>query len=249
MIEQTDAEKAAANQPTLTNGGNAAVATTATEPGDARDPSSAPSRGESVVTRLMRIGNAEVDALLEAVGMRAKLSGEAQDLARLVERRLAEVDWGTHAEAVDQLEIQRAFLAHRFTGPMKEYERGGRGYAILDNFLNLTSILAGVGASLAAALDAPKVYAIAFGLVVGFLQSVSQWLKPSQRSTRRGLAAAGLRGEAWAYLQRRERYRGKDDRMAWALLSDQVNRLEVREAAEHDKEDASVPRSRSLVTS
>jgi hypothetical protein len=247
MIEDTDAEKAAATQPTLTNGGRDAVVGAA-EPAEPNPPSAAPSRGESVVTRLMRMGNAEVDALLEAVGMRAQLSGEAQDLARLIERRLAEVDWGSHAEAVDQLDIQRAFLAHRFVAPMKEYERGSRGYSILDNFLNLTSILAGVGASLAAALDAPKVYAIAFGLVVGFLQSVSQWLKPSQRSTRRGLTAAALRGEAWAYLQRRERYRGKDDRAAWALLCDQVNRLEVREASEHDKAEPPTPRPRSAVT-
>jgi hypothetical protein len=247
MIEESVAEEAAANQPPVANGDSKTVPGAAESADTQASP--LPPRGESVVTRLMRAGNAEVDALLEAAGMRAQLSGEAQDLARLIERRLAEIDWGTHAEAVDQLDVQRAFLAHRFVGPMKEYERGNRGYSILDNFLNLTSILAGVGASLAAALNAPKVYAIAFGLVVGLLQTLSQWLKPSQRSTRRGLAAAALRGEAWAYLQRRERYRGKDDRTAWALLCDQVNRLEVREAAEHDKGDAQVQRARSPVAS
>jgi hypothetical protein len=246
MIEVTEAEEVAANQPTPTNDGIKGEGG-ATAPSGTGPPTAEPDRAESVVTRLMRRGNAEVDALLEAAGMRAQLSGEAQDLARLIERRIAEVDWGTHAEAVDQLDIQRAFLAHRFVGPMKEYERGNRGYSILDNFLNLTSILAGVGASLAAALDAPKVYAIVFGLVVGFLQSVSQWLKPSQRSTRRGLAAAALRREAWAFLQRRDRYRAKDDRTAWALLCDQVNRLEVREAAEHDRGIAPVQQSRSQV--
>jgi hypothetical protein len=238
MIEVTDAEEATANQPT-TDGGK-------TGTGDTQaDDASQPDRGESIVTRLMRKGNAEVDAVLEAAGMRAQLSGEAQDLARLMERRLAEVDWGTHAEAVDQIDIQRAFLAHRFVGPMKEYERGSRGYSVLDNFLNLTSILAGIGASLAAALDAPKVYAIVFGLIVGFLQSLSQWLKPSQRSTRRSLAVAALRAEAWAFLQRRERYRGKDDRAAWTLLCDQVNRVEARQTAEHDKGVAQVQRSRT----
>jgi hypothetical protein len=237
MIEATDAEQAAASTPTPTE----------TKPVDTEPTTAEPDRGESVVTRLMHKGNAEVDALLEAAGMRAQLSGEAQDLARLIERRLAEADWGTHAEAVDQLDIQRAFLAHRFVEPMKQYERGNRGFSILDNFLNLTSILAGVGASLSAALDAPKVYAIVFGLIVGFLQSISQWLKPSQRSTRRGLAATALRGEAWAFLQRRERYRGKDDRAAWTLLCDQINRVEAREAAEHDKGLAQVQRSHSQV--
>ncbi|MBV8217690.1 MAG: hypothetical protein JO325_04445 [Solirubrobacterales bacterium] len=106
---------------------------------------------ESVVTRLMRAGAGEADALLEALGMREQLSGEAQDIARLIERRLAEIPWGDHAHALDQLEIQRAFLVHRFIGPMRNYERMNRGYAVLDNFLNLTSILAGIGASLAAA--------------------------------------------------------------------------------------------------
>jgi hypothetical protein len=212
----------------------------------AEQPNGEPGRNESIVTRLMRAGNDEVDALLEAVGMRAQLSGEAQDIARLIERRLAEVAWGDHSHALDQLEIQRAFLAHRFIEPMRMYERSLRGYAVLDNFLNLTSILAGVGASLTAALDGPKVYAIVLGLVVGFLQSISQWLKPSQRSTRRGIAAAYLRGEAWAFLQGRDRYRGKDDRVAWGLLCDQINRVEAREAGQQDQEAAQVHQSYSI---
>jgi len=210
---------------------------------DKSAPATQPGRGESIVTRLMHKGNDEVDALLEALGMRAQLSGEAQDLARLVERRLAQVDWGTHSQALDQLEIQRSFLVHRFIGPMKRFERGSRGYAYLDNFLNLVSILAGLGASLSAALDFPKVWPIVFGLVVGFLQSISQWLKPSQRATRRGIAALELRSEMWAFLQRRERYRGKDDKTAWALLCDQVDRVEDRESDEQDREAAQVHES------
>lgn len=217
------AEPVTTEQPTTT-------ATAPTEPG----------RQDSVVTRLMRAGTGEVDALLEALGMREQLSGEAQDIARLIERRLAEIAWGDHEHALDELEIQRAFLVHRFIGPMKAYERMTRGYAVLDDFLNLTSILAGVGASLAAALNAPKGWAIAFGLVVGFLQSVSQWLKPAQRSTRRGLAAEDLRSEAWAFLQRRDRYRDKDDLTAWGLLCDQVEQVENREQAAQDNEAAQI---------
>jgi hypothetical protein len=212
------------------------------EAGSAAQPD--PERGESIVTRLMRKGNDEVDALLEALGMRAQLSSEAQDLARLVERRLAEIDWGSHSQALDQLEIQRSFLTHRFIGPMKRYERGSRGYAYLDNVLNFVSILAGVGASLAAALNFPKAWPIAFGLVVGSLQSISQWLKPSQRATRRSIAAESLRGEMWAFLQGRERYRGKDDRTAWTLLCDQVNRVEVQESAGQDREVVPLPKGK-----
>jgi hypothetical protein len=203
-----------------------------------------PKRSESIVTRLMHKGDDEADALLEALGMRAQLSGEAKDLARLVERRLAQIDWGSHSQALDQLEIQRSFLVHRFVGPMKRFERGTRFYAYLDNVLNLTSILAGIGASLAAALNFPKVWPILFGLVVGFLQSISQWLKPSQRATRRSIAAEDLRGEMWAFLQRRERYRDKDDRAAWGLLCDQVNRVEARESTEQEREAVPLPKGK-----
>jgi hypothetical protein len=208
-----------------------------------------PERGESIVTQLIRAGSDETDALLQAVGMRNELSGEAQDLARLIERRLADVaarDYGhPHAPALDHLEIQRAFLTHRFVGPLKTYERSFRGYSALDNILNLTSILAGVGASLAAALNAPKVYAIVLGLVVGGLQSLSQWLKPSKRSTRRGFAAAALRTEAWAFLQGRDRYKGKDPTIAWGLFCDHIERVEGREQTEQDREASDGARSQN----
>ena len=209
-----------------------------------------PARDESIVTRLVNAGSDEVDALREAVGMRDKLSGEATDIARLIERRLADVAARQyaqpHAPALDHLEIQRAFLVHRFIGPMKTYERSFRGYSVLDNFLNLSSILAGVGASLTVALNAPKVYAIVLGLVVGALQSLSQWLKPSRRSTRRGLAAGSMRREGWAFLQGRDRYKNKesDPAGAWALFCDQIERVEGREQAEQDREAAEVGRGR-----
>jgi hypothetical protein len=207
-----------------------------------------PRRSESIVTRLMRKGNDEVDALLEALGMRAQLSGEGQDLARLVERRLAQADWGTHSQALDQLDIQRSFLVHRFIRPLKRFERDSRGYAYLDNLLNFISILAGVGASLSAARGLPKAWPIVLGLVVGLLQSISQWLKPAQRATRRGLAASELRSEMWAFLQGRERYRGKDEKTAWSLLCDQVERVEDRESAEQDQEAAAIHESYRLPT-
>jgi len=211
----------------------------------------APARNESIVTHLMHEGLDETDALLKAVGARDELSGEAQDIARLIERRLAEVAAQQydhpHAPALDHLEIQRAFLAHRFVSPLKTYERTYRGYSVLDNFLNLTSILAGVGASLAAALNAPKVYAIVLGLVVGALQSLSQWLKPSRRSTRRGLAAHAMRTEGWEFLQARDRYKGKDPVSAWRLFCDQIERVEGREQAEQDKESSEPARGHSAV--
>ena len=99
---------------------------------------------------------------------------------------------------------------------------------------------------LSAARGLPAAWPIVLGLVVGLLQSISQWLKPAQRATRRGIAASELRSEMWAFLQRRERYRGKDDRTAWALLCDQVERVEDRESAEHDQEAVDVHESYRL---
>lgn len=217
--------------------------------GDGRltdDTKTEPRRGESIVTRLMHKGNDEVDALLEALGMRAQLSGEGQDLARLVERRLAQVSWGNHTQALDQLDIQRSFLIHRFIRPLKRFERDARGYGYLDNFLNFVSILAGVGASISAARGLPAAWPIVLGLAVGLLQSISQWLKPAQRATRRGIAASELRSEMWAFLQGRERYKGKDDKAAWSLLCDQVERVEDRESAEQDQDAAQVHESYRL---
>jgi hypothetical protein len=201
-----------------------------------------PNRSMSIVTQLMQEGSDETQALLDAVGLRGDLSGEARDIARLIERRLAALaadkHLHPHAPAIDDLEIQRAFLEHRFVGPLKTYERTFRGYSVLDNFLNVTSILAGLLASLAAALEWPKVWVIVAGLVVGGLQSLSQWLKPSRRSTRRGLAANALRSEGWAFLQGRDRYKDKAPDVAWKLFCDQIDRVEDREQTEQEKESA-----------
>ena len=82
-------------------------------------------------------------------------------------------------------------------------------------------------------------WVIVAGLVVGGLQSLSQWLKPSRRSTRRGLAANDLRSEGWAFLQGRDRYKDKaTPDGAWKLFCDQIDRVEDREQTEQDKESA-----------
>jgi hypothetical protein len=210
-------------------------ATSTEQPNGAGTTARPAKRKESVVVRIMRRSGADVQDLLEALGMREQLSGEGKDLARLIEHKLAYSGPLDREEALDQLDVQRAYLTHRFIGPLKSYDRGDRFYSYLDTFLNLVSILAGVGASLTAALNGPKAYAIVFGLVVGFLQSLSQWLKPSRRSTRRGISASALRNEAWAFLQGRDRYRGKDDRTAWSLFCDQVEKVEAREQSEEQE--------------
>lgn len=234
----TKPSKEAATEPLPPAGSGAAAGTSIAPGGDD------PGRKLSFVSQEMERGIDETQALLDAVGLRGELSGEARDIARLIERRLAAVaadkHLHPHAPAIDDLEIQRAFLEHRFVGPLKTYERTFRAYSVLDNFLNVTSILAGVGASLAAALEWPKVWVIVAGLVVGGLQSLSQWLKPSRRSTRRGLAANDLRSEGWAFLQGRDRYKGKenDPAGAWKLFCDQIDRVEDREQTAQDKESA-----------
>lgn len=89
----TDDVQATAHPATAQPASRQAATEPVTQP-QAAKPGGDPARNESVVTRLMRAGSDEVDALLEALGMREQLSGEAQDIARLVERRLAEVAWG-----------------------------------------------------------------------------------------------------------------------------------------------------------
>jgi hypothetical protein len=176
-----------------------------------------------------------VARLSYALGLRPKLSGEATDLSRLIEHRLAHGVSGEDEEAVDQLEIQTAYLRHRFVDSLTSYETGDRFYGYLDTVLNFTSIVAGLGASMSAALNASKIWPITLGLVVGFLQSLSQWLKPSQRAARKGIAASDLRSEAWSLLQSRDRYKGKSFETAWALFCDQVEKVEDREEAAEDK--------------
>ena len=232
----TQPSSKAAAQPSAPTEPAAAAGTSIAPGGDD------PDRKMTIVTSLMHQGDDETDALLKAVGLRGNLSGEARDIKRLVERRLATLaadkHLHPHAPAIDDLEIQRAFLEHRFVGPLKTYERTFRGYSVLDNFLNVTSILAGLLASLAAALEWPKVWVIVAGLVVGGLQSLSQWLKPSRRSTRRALAANALRSEGWAFLQGRDRYKDKAPDLAWKLFCDQIDRVEDREQTEQEKESA-----------
>ena len=79
---------------------------------------------------------------------------------------------------------------------------------------------------------------------MGCLQSLSQWLKPSKRSTRRGLAASDLRSEGWAFLQGRDRYKDKSADVAWKLFCDQIDRVEDREQTEQDKESADTATSK-----
>jgi hypothetical protein len=65
------------------------------------------------------------------------------------------------------------------------YQRGDRYYSYLDTVLNITSVAAGIAASLTAALTAPKDWTIVLGVVVAGCQTFSQWLRQSQRRASR----------------------------------------------------------------
>src|SRR5436309_12999 len=82
---------------------------------------------------------------------------EARDVARLIEHKLAYSVSPDDDEALDELDIQRAYLKHRFIQPIRLFERTERFYGYLDTFLNFASILCGIGISLSAALNASKV--------------------------------------------------------------------------------------------
>jgi hypothetical protein len=118
------------------------------------------------------------------------------------------------------------------------YEHGDRYYSYLDTVLNLVSIAAGVGASLLAASGSAKGWTIILGVIIAGCQTLSQWLKPSQRAARRARAAAELRSEAWDILQGRDRYRGKDIDLAWDIFCNQVDRVQDREQTIEDSEAA-----------
>jgi hypothetical protein len=143
---------------------------------------------------------------------------------------------GNGEAASDTLEVRRAFLRYRFTDPLTAYEKGDRLYSHLDTVLNLTSIAAGIGASLLAASGSPKGWTIILGVAIAACQTFSQWLKPSKRAARRGRAAAELRSEAWNVLQGRDRYRGKDLDLAWDIFCNQVDKIEAREQTVEDIE-------------
>jgi hypothetical protein len=155
-------------------------------------------------------------------------SGEAEEVAALIARKLANNIRGDHL-AMDTLEVRGAFLRRRFTGPLTAFEKADRFYSRLDTTLNLVSIASGIGASLLAASKSPSGWTIILGVVIAGCQTLSQWLKPSQRAARRGRAAFELRSEAWDIVQGRDRYRGKDIDRAWDIFCDQIDKVEGRE--------------------
>jgi hypothetical protein len=204
-------------------------------------------RSESSPT--FRRAAAGAQRLLEDIGLRERRDSEAEEVAQRLVHKLAHEIPGDDEAAADVLDVRAAFLRHRFTQPVMDYERNDRVYSYLDTTLNLASIAAGVGASLAAALVAPKGVTVVLGVFVAACQTVSQWLKPSQRAARRGRAATELRSEAWDLLQGRDRYRGKDIDRAWDTFCDQIDKVEDREEAAEDRESASTAPANGATTS
>ena len=113
----TDEGQATAHPATAQPASSQAVTEPATD-AEAPKPGGNPARNESVVTRLMRAGSDEVaGAARRGRAYAGNLSGEARDIARLVERRLAEVAVRPlRIHALDQLEIQRASLCTGSSG-------------------------------------------------------------------------------------------------------------------------------------
>jgi hypothetical protein len=157
----------------------------------------------------------------------------------MLEHQMAHSVAGDDEQALDTLEVRQNFLKHRFELPLRRYEGSNGLYSRLDTFLNLTSILAGVGASLAASLNVGKAWVIVLGLVVGVLQSLSQWLKPSQRASQLRRAAADMRQEAWDLLQSLNRYSGSNNDKNWVAFCAQINKVEQEEETQDDQESTS----------
>jgi hypothetical protein len=133
-------------------------------------------------------------------------------------------------------DVRAAYVRYRFAARLKSLQRGNQTYSRLDTVLNLTSIAAGIAASLVAASEAEPLWTISLGVAIAACQTLSQWLKPSQRAAQRGRAALELRNEAWNILQGRDQYRGKDIDRAWEIFCRQVDRIDGRAQSQEDAE-------------
>jgi hypothetical protein len=138
-------------------------------------------------------------------------------------------------------DVRAAYVQYRFAGRLKALERANRTYGRLDTALNLSSIAAGIGASLVAASKSEPLWTIGLGVAIAACQTLSQWLKPSQRAAQRGRAALELRTEAWNILLGRDQYSGRDVECAWDILCRQVDRIDGQAQSQEDAQSYQTP--------
>jgi hypothetical protein len=177
----------------------------------------------------------EAGKLLAAV-RRRRIPREAFDLARLIEHKLSHEIDGVDEEAQHQLDRWVSFVRHRFTGRLVSYEKADHRYGLFDTTLNVLSIFAGAASAIFAATHANKWIIILLGSFVAILQSISQWIKPSQRASRRSHAAARLRDEGWDFVLAQDRYKQGDITHGWQIFYAQVNRIAQQEEAAEEQE-------------
>jgi hypothetical protein len=173
---------------------------------------------------------------LRAVVNRRRLSHEAYEIARLIEHKLSHEIDGVGEEAQDKLDRWVSFVRHRFTGRLVSYEKADRRYGLFDTTLNVLSIFAGAASAIFAATHANKWIVVLLGSFVAILQSISQWLKPSQRASRRKNAAGRLRDEGWDFVLAQDRYKTRDINQTWQVFYAQVNRIAQQEEATEEQE-------------
>ncbi len=201
-----------------------------------------PESGAQARDRLDRVGQGahrtaeEVEELVARLAERKPEKDEAAELARLILHKLAHSVEGEAHAVIDELEVKRSFLQHRFEDAARAYARGDRFYGGLDTFLNVGSIFAGAATSVAASLGAAKAVPIVLGLVVLLQQGISQWLKPAQRAARLDRAGQDLLQEAWDFVQDHGRYRGREVDASWGIFCDQVSKVERDQAAAEDQD-------------
>ena len=165
-----------------------------------------------------------------------RFEDEALEIARLIEEKLAREAKEVGDTAAEEIGRRISFVRHRFSRRLLQYEKGDKWYSRLDNVLNLASVAAGAAAALAGGLHARAWLLIVLGSVVAVLQTFSQWIKPSQRATRRGHAAARLRDKGWDFVLSQDRYRGKELPAAWPIFYAEVNKVAQQEEAVEDQE-------------
>jgi hypothetical protein len=167
--------------------------------------------------------------------------GETDNLAALLMHKVTSDVPDRGWPSSDTVDIRAAYIKFRFAGRLKSLQRGNRTYGRLDTALNLASIAAGIGASLVAASESAPLWTIGLGVAIAACQTLSQWLKPSQRAAQRGRAALELRTEGWNILQGRDHYRGKDGDRAWDIFCRQVDRIDGQAQSLDDAESCQAP--------
>ena len=172
-------------------------------------------------------------------------------MARLIERRLAQVDWGDfdHPHAPPGPPRDPARVPRPPVRRPDEARTSGHP-RLLDCWTTSSTSSRSWPASAhrwRPRSTSPRCGRSRSAWSSASLQSISQWLKPSQRSTRRGhRRRSRCAAEMWAFLQRRERYRARTTRSPGRCSATRSTGSRSASQAEQEQEASQVHQAYSV---